>query len=109
MDKKILLEKLNSKMIFSRFTDSLVYFVEDIETVSDEDIKKLGYYAVSDGMCMIDFKENVMDDISCMYGVKSFSPPEFSNLEDFYSEIGFYDDNVAEEQIINSFNVFLDR
>ena len=104
-----LLEKLNSKMIFTTITDSLVYFVEDIETVSEEDIIKLGYYAVSDGMHMIDFKKNVMCDISSMYGVKSFSPLEFSNLEDFYPEIGFYDEDVTHDQTIKSFDVFLER
>jgi hypothetical protein len=41
-----LLEKLNTKMIFSRFTDSLVYFVEDLDTIIEDDFKKLGYYAV---------------------------------------------------------------
>jgi len=104
-----LLEKLNSKMIFTRGTDCLVYFVEGINTINEDDFKKLGYYAVSDGINMIDFKENVMDDITFMYGVKSFSPPEYSNLADFYSEIGFYNDEVTEEQILKSFDVFLDR
>ena len=96
-------------MIFSRFTDSLVYFVEDLDTIIEDDFKKLGYYAVSDGINMIDFKENVIDTIQQMYCVKSFSPPEFSNLEDFYDEIGIYDDKVTEEQLIKSFDIFLDR
>ena len=48
-----------------------------------------------------------MDDIQQMYGVKSQTPREFSNLEDFYSEIGLYDDEVTEEQIIKYFDVFL--
>jgi len=111
MNYKVLLEKLNSKLILSRNTNCLVYFVDDIDidTKTEDHLKKLGYYAVSDGINMIDFKENVMDDITFMYGVKSFSPPEFSNLADFYSEIGFYNDEVTEEQIIKSFDVFLDR
>ena len=111
MNYKVLIEKLNSKLILSRNTNCLVYFVDDIDidTNTEDQFKKLGYYAVSDGINMIDFKENVMDDITFMYGVKSFSPPEFSNLADFYSEIGFYNDEVTEEQIIKSFDVFLDR
>ena len=111
MNYKVLIEKLNSKLILSRNTNCLVYFVDDIDidTNTEDQFKKLGYYAVSDGINMIDFKENVMDDITFIYGVKSFSPPEFSNLADFYSEIEFYNDEVTEEQIIKSFDVFLDR
>jgi surface protein len=104
-----LLNKLNSKMIFSSYSDSLVYFVEDLDSISEDDFIKLGHYAVSDGITMIDFKDNTQDDISNMYGVKSWSPREFSNLADFYSEINFYDDKVNEEQIISFFDVFLDR
>jgi surface protein len=104
-----LLNKLNSKMIFSCYSDSLVYFVEDLDSISEDDFIKLGHYAVSDGITMIDFKDNTQDDISNMYGVKSWSPREFSNLGDFYSEINFYDDEVSEEQIISFFDVFLDR
>jgi hypothetical protein len=58
---------------------------------------------------MIDFKKNVLDDISNMYGVKSCTTPEFINLQDFYSEIGIYDDEVTVEQIISFFDIFSDR
>jgi hypothetical protein len=44
-----------------------------------------------------------------MYGVKSCTPPEFINLQDFYSEIGIYDDEVTVEQIISFFDIFSDR
>lgn len=104
-----LLDKLNTKMIFSRFSDSLVYFVEDLDTINEDDFIKQGYHAASDGINLIDFKENVIDDISQMYGVKSFSPREFSNLADYYSEIGIYDNDVTEELLVEFFNVFLDR
>ena len=89
MNFNIFLDKLNTKMIFSRYSDSLVYFVEDLDNVNEDEIIKLGYYAISDGMELIDFKKNSIDDISNMYGVKSWVPREFSNLEDFYSEINF--------------------
>jgi hypothetical protein len=109
MNFNIFLDKLNTKMIFSRYSDSLVYFVEDLDNVNEDEIIELGYYAISDGMELIDFKKNSIDDISNMYGVKSWVPREFSNLEDFYSEINFYDDETSEDQIISSFDVFLDR
>lgn len=104
-----LLDKLNDKMIFSVCSDSLVYFIEEIDTISEDYIIRLGYYAVSDGINMIDFKKNVMTDISSMYGVKSWTPRDFINFEDFYSEIKFYDDEVAIESVIKSFDIFLDR
>jgi Zn finger protein HypA/HybF involved in hydrogenase expression len=109
MNFNIFLDKLNTKMIFSRYSDSLVYFVEDLDNVNEDEIIELGYYAISDGMELIDFKKNSIDDISNMYGVKSWVPREFSNLEDFYSEINFYDDETSQDQIISSFDVFLDR
>jgi Zn finger protein HypA/HybF involved in hydrogenase expression len=109
MNFNVFLDKLNTKMIFSRYSDSLVYFVEDLDNVNEDEIIKLGYYAISDGMELIDFKKNFVDDISNMYGVKSWVPREFSNLEDFYSEINFYDHETSQDQIISSFDVFLDR
>jgi Zn finger protein HypA/HybF involved in hydrogenase expression len=109
MNSNVFLDKLNTKMIFSRYSDSLVYFVEDLDNVYEDEIIKLGYYAISDGMELIDLKKNFVDDISNMYGVKSWVPREFSNLEDFYSEINFYDDETSQDQIISSFDVFLDR
>jgi len=96
-------------MIFSRFSDSLVYFVEDLDNISEDEFIKLGHYAVSDGLIMIDFKDNVQDDIQQMYGLKSWSPREFYNLEDFYSDNNFFDIEVSEEQKISCFDVFLDR
>ena len=109
MNFKVFLDKLNTKMIFSRYSDSLVYFVEDLDNVIEDEVIKLGYYAISDGMELIDFKNNIVDDISNMYCVKSQITRDFSNLEDFYSEINFYDEETSEDQIISSFDVFLDR
>lgn len=82
---------------------------KDLDNVSEDEVIKLGYYAISDGMELFDFQKNIVDNISNMYGVKSWVPREFSNLEDFYSEINFYDDETSEDQIISSFDVFLDR
>jgi hypothetical protein len=109
IEGNILLKKLNTKLIYSNFSDSLVFFVADLEDVNEEELIRLGHFAVSDGINMIDFKENVLDDISNMYGVKSCTPPEFINLQDFYSEIGIYDDEVTVEQIISFFDIFSDR
>lgn len=55
MNFKVFLDKLNTKMIFSRYSDSLVYFVEDLDNVIEDEVIKLGYYAISDGMELIDF------------------------------------------------------
>ncbi len=109
MKKNDLLDKMNSKMIFSTYSNSLVHFVEDLDTINQEELEKLGIYAVSNGMALIDFIDNCMDDIQQMYGVKSLDPFESVSLEDFYSENDFYSDDKTEFEIIKCFDVFLDR
>ncbi len=109
MKKNDLLEKMNSKMIFSRFSDSLVYFVHDLESINQEELENSGIYAVSDGMCLIDFKVNCIDDIQQMYGIKRLDPMELVNLEDFYSDNDFYNSKISYVKMIKCFDVFLDR
>ncbi len=106
-----LIAKLNTKIMKSCFSDSMVYFIDgDIYEISENEneIKSMGYYAVSDGVNMIDFKENVMDDISKIYGVTKHIDMPY-NLADFYSENGFYDENTSKAKFLISLDEFKDR
>jgi hypothetical protein len=109
MKRNKLLEKMNSKMIFSSASDSLVFFVDDLNSINQEELEKLGIYAVSDGMSVIDFKDNCIDDIQQMYGIKRLDPMELVNLEDFYSDNDFYNSKITYVKMIKCFDVFLDR
>lgn len=109
MKKNELLEKMNSKIIFSRPSGSLVYFVEDLNFIDEDELEKLGIYAVSDGMSVIDFIDNSEDDIQQMYGLKSLDPMELVCLEDFYSDNDFYNNEITELEMIKCFDIFLDR
>ncbi|MGO4819454.1 hypothetical protein [Flavobacterium sp. W22_SRS_FP1] len=103
-----LIDKLNSKIIKSRFTDCLVYFVDDIDQITEHELECMGYFVVSDGITMIDFKDNSEDDISNMYGImKHDNMP--CNLGDFYSENGFFDNNSSEEKLLKTLDVFKNR
>ena len=77
--------KMNTKMIFSCISDSLVFFIDDLDSINKDDLEKLGYYAASDSVEVIDYKENCIDDISQMYGVISLGHVGFLNLQDFYT------------------------
>lgn len=102
---------LNKKMIFSRFTNNLVYFTdENIEEVPEERILDLGYKVISDGINMIDYEDNCMDDLSNMYGLLK---PQYSNdpnnLLDFYVKYGAFNDDISEDDFINALSKFQDR
>jgi len=102
---------LNKKMIFSRFTNNLVYFTdENIEEVPEEGILDLGYKVISDGINMIDYEVNCIDDLSNMYGLLK---PQYSNdpnnLLDFYVNYGAFNDDISEDVLINALSKFQDR
>ena len=106
---KIIIAKLNTKIMISTFSDSMVHFVDDdIDEINESEIKNIGYYAVCDGINMIDFKENVMDDISKIYGVMEHTDMPY-NLADFYSENGFYSENFSKTKFLKSLDIFKDR
>jgi surface protein len=114
MKKKDILEKMNSKVIFTIDSGSLVYFIEDLESINQEELEDSGIYAVSDGIRLIDFKEDFgivmdIDGIQEMYGVKSMDPMELVCLADFYEENDFYNEEITELEIIKCFDVFEDR
>ena len=89
MKKMSVVEKLNTRAIFSRFSGELVYFLDDLDNEEELNIARAkGYRAFSDGLNLIDEKANVEDDISQMYIVlKNW---DYDNLADFYSENGFF-------------------
>jgi surface protein len=125
MKKNELLAKMNSKVIISRQSGSLVYFIEDLNSINQEELEKLGVYAVSDGMSIIDFKKNFKDDIDqmdglkiCdpmedelkkMAGVENFDAMELKCIEDFYEENDLYNEEITELEMIKCFDVFEDR
>ena len=102
---------LNTKMIFSSFTDNLVYFTdENIHEVSEERILDLGYKVISDGINMIDYEDNCIDDLSNMYGLlKHQYSNEPNNLYDFYMKYGAFNDDISEDDFINALSKFQDR
>lgn len=107
--KNPIISKLNTKLMLSCFTGCLVYFTDDdIYEISEEEAANLGCHAVCDGTNLIDFIENVMDDISNVYGIDKRNDKPY-NLADFYSENGFYDANCSVEQDLKLLDIFKDR
>ena len=99
MKKMSVIEKLNTRAIFSRFSGSLVYFMDSLTNVEEyEKARAKGYKAFSDGLNLIDEKANVEDDIQQMYVLlKNW---DYENLMDFYSENGFFGaDSTVEDKL----------
>ena len=103
-----ILDKLNTKVILSRFTNNLVYFTDNMDGITEEQLKGLGYVVVSDGINMIDYADNCEDDCSNMYGIMCYKNFAY-NLQDFYQENGFFDENASEEELIKSLDTFKGR
>lgn len=80
---KPIIKLLNSKKVYSRFTDKLVTFVDSLSEISEN---QEGVF--SDGMTLIDTFENVEDDIQQMYFV--LKDGSIYNCEDFYADMGAY-------------------
>lgn len=73
-----LVELLNKKKIYSRFSGKLVNFLDSFEECLE---KKEG--AWSDGINLIDFYANAEDDIQQM--ICKYKTGRHHNMEDFYS------------------------
>lgn len=80
---KPIIKLLNSKKVYSRFTDKLVTFVDSLSEIPEN---QEGVF--SDGMTLIDTFEDVEDDIQEMYFV--MKDGSIYNCEDFYSDMGAY-------------------
>ena len=92
---------LNTKKIYSRFSNKPIVFVEEIT----QDIIDKGQGVYSDGMTLLDFVEDAEDDISNMYCV--LKTGHFYNMEDFYAEYGAFED--AEVFFENLKNLIADK
>jgi hypothetical protein len=102
------LDKLNTKILKSRFSDCMVYFVDDnIDQINENDIQNMGYFVISDGLNMIDFKDNSEDDISNIYGITKTG--KYYNFAQFLDDKGFYDNKSKEEILLKSLDIFEDR
>ena len=103
MKQMSVIEKLNTRAIFSRFSGELVYFCDDIYNEEELNIARAkGYRAFSDGLNLLDEKANREDDIQQMYIVlKNW---DYDNLEDFYSENGFFGVKSSVEDKLKSLN-----
>lgn len=77
---------MNRKQVYSRPSDTLITFVDDIDEI---DMEGNGVY--SDGVTLIDCIDNCEDDIFQMYFV--LKNVGVTNCEDFYAEHGAYDKN----------------
>lgn len=80
-----LIELLNKKKIYSRFSGKIVNFLESF----DECLEK-GEGVWCDGLNMIDFYDNVEDDIQQM--TCKYKCGRWYNMEDFYSSHHAYTD-----------------
>ena len=107
MSRNKFLDKLNSKILKSRFTDSMVYFVDNIDQIDPSELQNMGYFVISDGLNMIDFKDDTEDDISNIYGITKTGG--YYNLADFLSDKGFYDKKSKKEILLKSLDIFEDR
>ena len=103
MKQMSVIEKLNTRAIFSRFSGELVYFCDDLDDEQELNMARAkGYRAFSDGLNLLDEKANVEDDIQQMYIVlKNW---DYDNLEDFYSENGFFGSDSSVEDKVKSLN-----
>ena len=103
MKKMSIIEKLNTRAIFSRLSGSLVYFMDSLTNVEEyEKARAKGYKAFSDGLNLIDEKANLEDDIQQMYILlKNW---DYDNLMDFYSENGFFDNDSSVEEKLKVLN-----
>jgi hypothetical protein len=101
------LDKFNSKILKSTFTDCMVYFVDDIYQINENDIQNMGYFVISDGLNMIDFKDNIEDDISNIYGITKTG--EYYNFAQFLDDKGFFDNKSKEGILLKSLDIFEDR
>lgn len=103
MKQMSIIEKLNTRAIFSRGSGSLVYFMDSLRNVEEyESAMAKGYKAFSDGVNLIDEKADLEDDIQMMYVL--LKNGDYYNLEDFYSENGFFGGESSVEDLIKSLN-----
>ena len=103
MKKMSVIEKLNTRAIFSRFSGELVYFCDDLDDEQELNMARAkGYKAFSDGLNLLDEKGNAEDDISQMYVV--LINWDYDNLADFYSENGFFGSESSVEDKLKALN-----
>ena len=103
MKKMSVIEKLNTRAIFSRFSGELVYFCDSLDDEQELNVARAkGYKAFSDGLNLLDEKGNAEDDIQMMYVL--LKNGDYDNLADFYSENGFFGGESSIEDMIKSLN-----
>ena len=102
-------EKMNSRAIVSRFGGGLVYFVDSIGDYKETEkmVLELGYYAYSDGINLVDIKSNVEDDCSNMVGI--MKDGDAYNMQDFYSDLGWFDKSKTQAELLKTLNMFQTR
>ena len=107
--KNKIIEKLNSRAIISRFGGGLVYFVDSIGDYRETEkmVLELGYHAYSDGINLVDIKGNVEDECSNMVGI--MKDGDGYNMEDFYSDLGWYDKDKTQAELLKTLNMFETR
>ena len=103
MKKMSVIEKLNTRAIFSRFSGELVYFCDSLADEQELNVARAkGYKAFSDGLYLIDEKANLTDEIQMMYVL--LKKGEYYNLADFFSENGFFGVKSSVEDKLKSLN-----
>lgn len=80
------IELMNTKKVFSTYSNELITFVESLDSIAE------GTKGVfSNGMTLLDNIADAEDDIQHMYFVLKDGTIE--NCEDFYSEHGAFEEN----------------
>lgn len=103
MKKMSVIEKLNTRAIFSRFSGELVYFCDSLDDEQELNVARAkGYRAFSDGLNLLDEKVNAEDDIQMMYVL--LKNGVYYNLVDFYSENEFFGAKSSVEDKLKSLN-----
>ena len=103
MKQTSIIEKINTRSIFSKFSGSMVYFMDSLANVEElEKAKAKGYKAFSDGLCLIDLKAGKEGKLAHMYAVLKNN--ERKNLFVFLCDAGFFKSAISKDQIFKSLN-----
>ena len=103
MKQTSIIEKLNTRSIFSKFSGSMVYFLDSLTDITEcEKAKAQGYQAFSDGLNLIDLKAGKEGNLAHMYAVLKNN--ERKNLFVFLCDAGFFKSTISKDQLFKSLN-----
>ena len=102
MKQSPIIEKLNTRAIFSTLSGSMVYFLDSLDDIAERDkARAKGYQAFSDGLNLIDLKARKEGNAKHMYVVLKNN--ERKSLSKFLCEVGFFS-SISKDQLFKSLN-----